>query len=461
MLALLLFACSDYSVTEGVPEIEISAQLIDHGEVVVGNQSTIGIAITNVGTGPLIIEDAYPDGTSSADFRVLTLEDAELNPHSEGELRVRYVPDGVGQDYGRIAIASNDPDNPLSEVDLAGFGVEPRIDVDPETLWFGMVEVGESLTRSVEIGATGSGTLRISAMDFAEDAADAYTLTLPEGISFPHDMPTGHSFSFDVSFSPLEATEWRGSLLIASNDPIDGEIEVALLGNTEDDPTENAAPVIEITDPDWGEYHLEGDPLAIRAVVYDEEDAPESLAIMFYANEILLGVGTPDSAGDVALTTSALVAGDVTRRVLAMDTESLTDEDEVEIKVWDEAEPIEYTLTGGATLFDYWTVDDDVTIYVDGVAIFLDDDDSQDTHPPVSFEASIGSKIRVVAEDEKACTRLIDPLTLHFGAGHSQALTDGICLSSCTEHSCYDAAFAATAVWPEVFLDETVTVSIP
>lgn len=460
LVLVLLPACGpDYGVKAGKPKLVLSATTIDFNEVVVGQQATIGVTAENDGMGTLDIEDARLADTTSANFDLLVLDKTVLNPGESTEIKVRYVPDGVSTDVGMVSLTTNDPDHPYASINLVGSGVVPEIDVDPDTLWFGVIEPTDSLTRQVTLTARGSGSLKVNDITLSDDIATAYSVQLPNGVTLPYVMSPGLSFTLDVTFAPPDANPWEGSLIIKSNAPHTPEVDVSLLGNSEDDPNVNAEPVVQITNPNWGDYFIEGDETTVTASVYDQEDPPSSLACILYADNTVLGSTMPDSDGNVTFTTTEIPAGDVTLTVKALDSEGGVGEDSVDVVVWASDQPVEYTISGGDTPYDYWSVDDDVTIYLNGTPIFSDTDGVQDIHPPVTFEAEKGDTIRITATDEKYCTRLIDALTLHFGTDVSQPLNDAYCLSACDDHSCYDPDF--NGPWPETFLDKTYTIEIP
>lgn len=458
LLALLIASCQDYEVHENEPDLEPSTRTIDFGEVVVGTRSDVGINLDNVGRGVLHVLDVTLDGTTSGDFSLLDMETDRVEPGKAVVLAVRYTPDMVGQDYGRVVLSTDDPEEPEVEIDLVGFGVEPRIDVDPETLWFGDVAMGEERTLSVEVSAVGTGTTRITEIALESDE-DAFQLALPAGVEPPYALAAGFSFSFDVTFAPPRDEAFDTTLRIASNDPLEPVVAVRLLGNTDENPTENTAPTVEITDPDWGAYLVMDREVELRGSAVDVEDGPENLACMWYANGRLLGTAVPAEDGTVTLSTSALPEGTVVVTLTALDSEGEAGSDSVTVTVWDETEPMRYTISGGNTPYHYWTVDDDVTIEVDGTPVFSDTNHTQDAHPPVEFDAMVGSTIRVVATDYNYCQKQLDGLYLHFGTGLFTPLTDAVCGSACPADACYDGTYSGP--WPSIFLDETVTVSIP
>ncbi len=457
---LRLVACSggDYEVHENLPDLDLPTATIDFDEVVVGLQSEVGIAIDNLGMGVLKVEDLQLDDSTSPDFTILGMDDDQIAGGESGVLSVRYVPDAVGQDYGTIIMATNDPQEPEVEIELLGFGVEPVIDVDPEILWFGQIDVGASDTMQVQVAAAGTGTTRITDM-VIEDFPGIFSYQLPDDVILPYALSAGFSFTFDVTFTPASADSYDTDLVISSNDPVNPTVAVRLLGNSEDDPTENAPPTVEITQPDWGNYLILGEATELRGVTVDVEDGPESLAAMWYVGSQLLGTSTPDSSGTVSLTTTVLPEGDITITLRAMDSEGLMGEDTVDVTVWNEEEPMLYVISGGTTIYDYWTVDDDVEIMLNGETIFQDANHTQDNHPPVEFEAEKGSTIRIVATDYNYCQKMLDALFLHFGSGASQPLNDSICNSACESDACYDGTYSGP--WPSVFLDDSYTIEIP
>ena len=127
--------------------------------------------------------------------------------------------------------------------------------------------------------------------------------------------------------------------------------------------------------------------------------------------------------------------------------------------VWELDEPAMYTLSGGASIFDHWAVDDDVAVYIDGTLVFSDTSESRSTHAPLAIEAATGQSLRIVATDHNYCEKFLDPLVLHWGTDASQELNDEVCVSSCPEDACYDPDYGGP--WPNDFFDESYVISIP
>lgn len=455
MLLLGLLACSDFNLRKLQPELTVEVSSLDFEEVVVGTQRTAIFTLHNRGGGVLHVSGVTVAG--SADFTLPEAAPEEIPPGEQADLAIRYTPDAIGPDEATAALLTDDPDAPSTSLSLAGQGVEPIIDVDPETLWFGDVDPGASSTLSFDLTARGKGDLYIDEIGLVDDAGEVFSFALPDGYEAPFKLEAGTGLTMDVRFSPTDTTPWDGALYILSNDPTEPDARVRLLGNTEGTGTE--APTVEITWPDWGDQLVKGDAVTLSGSVVDDADPPESLVALWYANDVVLGVSTPEPDGEVSLTTSALPEGEVSLRLVAIDTTAMTGEDEVQFTVYDILEPTPYTLSGGPTLWDYWTIDDDVIITLDGERVFVDSNLTQDTHPPVELEARPGQVLRVQASDVNACDQSLDALVLHWGAGRAQELNEAWCRSSCPSHACYDPSFVGP--WPNVFLDVEYTISIP
>jgi hypothetical protein len=457
-MLLLLSACTDGpALNAGKPEMVVTPARVDFGEVVLGTEAKLGLRVRNDGYGDLTFESVLPGDGASLDFGVVAFPEA-LGHDEEGVLELRYTPDVEGQDFGTVVLTSNDSVAPVLTLDLEGTGVLPRIDLDPEVLYFGTVAPGESLTLTARVTAAGSGNLRIGSVDFAGDEALAYTVTLPDDWAEPYVVTRGFSFPIDVTFSPPDIAEYTGDLYLSSNDPEEPLAAIHLYGNTVDDPTENTAPVVEILDPDNGEYFMDDVNVALHGYVYDSDEVATNLLCGWFADGTRIDTGTIDPTGHVS-GAGLLPVGEVEVALRCYDSEGLVGEDSTEVTVWPHDEPVTYTISGGASPFDWFGVDDDVTFTVNGVVVFADTNRTSDTLPPVTIEAERGDVIGVTATDQNYCDKGLDGLYLHWGTGESQALNEAICDSACGDSACYSGTY--NGPWPSVFADETYTIAIP
>ena len=460
LLLLELVACDpDQALNVAEPKLVIEPPTVEFGETVLGTYTEVGAVIRNDGLGSLTISGAELQSGSSTDFQLVSWPES-LKGKSEGLLVMQYTPDIEGEDWGTIQLSTNEGDNPEPQFSVTGLGVKPCIDIDPELLWFGVVPPGESVTKSFTVRAGCTGTLQIGSVVVPGDEASAYTITYPEGWSEPYALRTGFSFTMQVTFAPPDDTPREGEIWFNSNDPESPTAAVSLKGNTVDDPTENEPPVVEITEPDVGEYFLDNQLVTVLGAVYDADEAVTNLICGWYAN----GSRLPDADATVLIDGSIVGAtllplGDVDLELRCFDSEGLQGKDTTSVKVFAHEEPLDYVISGGSTSFDYFGVDDDVRITVAGLVVFDDNNDTKDNLAPVRFSARAGDALQITAVDQNSCDARIDALVLHWGTGQQQALNEAVCLSSCPEHDCYDGTYAGP--WPSVILDESFTVSIP
>jgi hypothetical protein len=197
----------------------------------------------------------------------------------------------------------------------------------------------------------------------------------------------------------------------------------------------------------------------VRVHAVDPDDPPGDLTVLLYVDESLADTASPGTEGEVDFALADLGPGDHTLRAQAIDPDGGVGADELEISVQDPDEPLVYTLSGGESVFAWWSVDDDVVVSVDGVAVFTDANGHQSTHPPLEIEAEVGSILSVVATDVNPTRKMLSDLVLHFGTERSQPVFEVQSASSNPADPDYDPDYAGP--WPNDFVDVDVEVAIP
>lgn len=100
----------------------------------------------------------------------------------------------------------------------------PSLLVDPESVDFGVLEVGEASSAVVTMSNVGDEALHLASLTIA--GSGAFTVTTTETSD---TLEPGESTEAIVTFSPLEATD-AGALRIDSDDPLRPEVDVPLTG---------------------------------------------------------------------------------------------------------------------------------------------------------------------------------------------------------------------------------------
>ena len=448
-------------VNEAFPELGVSPTSIDFGEVTVGFKSTIGVTVSNTGYGTLDFAEVVLDGLTSTEFVIEQAPDSGLGAGDPSLLYVSYTPTAQGEDIGTVELRSTDPDHvPDYLLPLTASGVEPEIDLNPESLAFGIVAPATvSDPQSVTACAVGSGDLVIQEIVVTGDGAPYYRFTAPDDYVAPYTLSNGQCIQLVVTFMPLDELQQDANIQIATNSQ-DALGIVRLSGNVADDPFTNTPPEVQITGPNNGEFFVDNVPAGLTGHVVDPDDDVTTLICQWSADGIPLSgaLGYPDVDGNISAT-SNLPSGDITVKLECFDAARDSGEDSVVLTVWPHDEPMQYVISGGPTEFDYIGVDDDLTIYLNGTQIYADSDHTKTNLPPIAFDAVIGDELRIVVTDAKETEAAVDALQLHWGTGSSQELNDSLCLSSAPANACYDGTYAGP--WPTVVLDEAYTISIP
>jgi hypothetical protein len=345
IICLLLSGCQskiDQSELE-VPQLYISSQDIDFGDVLWGNIATRTIYIENQGGIPmgvhqiLLQEEGYEQSfsinyssetiTCEADENAPT-DNAETDTGSEGtentedlpgedfiinpscilNLEISYNPAIMGDSYASFIINSfneelppdqedlnfvptfyRDPDHFKEKIILHGYSMEGNgnIMVSPRTMDFGHLWSGETNTKQVMINNIGDGNLTIDPPNLSPDC-DPLEFSLD--ISMLDDdniIPAEHGTLFEATFTPQDTEEAYCTVLIDSDSG--PTIEISLKGNVGFD-TNNKAPTVTLINPPVGYVHTTGEPLRVELSMFDENQPAETL--MCKVKSVNLGAGT-------------------------------------------------------------------------------------------------------------------------------------------------------------------------
>jgi len=124
-----------------------------------------------------------------------------------------------------LTIASDDPVNPNLQVNLNGQGVlapQATIQVVPNSLDFGSVEIGKTSTQTLQIQNIGNQTLTVTAVNSSNNRF------VPSATSFTVDA--GQAYTLEVDFSPTSEGAINGYLWIQSNAANNAYYQVYLTG---------------------------------------------------------------------------------------------------------------------------------------------------------------------------------------------------------------------------------------
>jgi hypothetical protein len=186
---------------------------ISFGNVQVGHDKTISETVTNTGASDVDISQATVTGTG---FSINGINPPlTLTAGQSITFNVVFTPTSAGNDSGNVAITS-DGSNPTLNIPLSGTGTPAgQLAVNPTSLNFGNVVVGNTAQQTAQLVASGA-TVIVSSVNV--NNAD-FTVS---GLSFPVTIPAGQGAQFTVTFKPqsVGATSGTASFVSdASNSP--------------------------------------------------------------------------------------------------------------------------------------------------------------------------------------------------------------------------------------------------
>ncbi len=447
------------NLNEAVPDIRLSESSLDFGEVQMGYYRLLSIAVYNDGSGWLTVSDAVLGEGSGTAFD-MQAPGREVAPGAWVELSVMFAPNHEGSDHGTVRITSDDPDSPEVELYLAGVGVQPQVEVSPSLLYFPTTISGEQ-SQEVQVASVGSGPLSLLGVEM-EGGDPVFSAHLPEGMELPFLLAPGLNLTVTVTFSGDDGLSHSDRLLVMTDDPDGDEAAwpVDVVAGSTEPGGDNHDPLVEITAPDDLAAFYTGTPILFAGQVADADQAPDQIAILWQSSiDGYFASGFADASGGTQADTSLLSPGEHVITLIARDGEGAEASDSVEVLVWDDEDEFVFVLSGGETPWDFWHVDDDVTVYINGMPVMVDDDDHENSHAPLEFTAQPGDGVRVVAEDQKWCTKALDALWLHAESGAMQALNEELSVSACEEHPDFDPEYIGP--WPNDFFDQEWVISIP
>jgi len=217
------FSSMSISAETGVaPEINVSKNIIDFGSVLLGNSSTEKIIITNTGTAKLTIQSII---TNNYQFSLGNYT-SQLSPGISDTIEITFNPGSATQIQTNMTISSDDPKASTTQILLVGQGApqdQATIYVSTNSIDFGSVTIGDSVTQNIQIFNYGNQPLNISniAVNHPDFSVSETTF----------DIPVGESHSLQITFAPNSSGSFNSSLYINSNAGNNSSYYISLSGS--------------------------------------------------------------------------------------------------------------------------------------------------------------------------------------------------------------------------------------
>ncbi|TXD35478.1 hypothetical protein FRC96_11230 [Lujinxingia vulgaris] len=248
MLALLLSGCpsddvvvsySDFFVPwdmspyefDGQPELEAPARLI-FADVAPGQVEVREAELTNVGRARLALESVSVEGPFELHYpEFLDGLPGELLPGESVLVQVSYRAETDEGVQGVMRVRTNDPEKAEHEVQLLANTDLPCLELLPVgPLRFGMVERGQPVERALR-ATNCSSQVETRVWVEALDGDGGFEMTeAADARGEERVLAAGETVLIPVTFTPTESREYRGRVRLNSDDLLEPEREVELVG---------------------------------------------------------------------------------------------------------------------------------------------------------------------------------------------------------------------------------------
>lgn len=227
----------DFSVTlngaGGGGLLSPNPSALNFGDVYYQTSKDTILTITNTGNDSLNITSTNISGSHASMFSIITGGGSRIiEPAASHQITMRFIPSNTGSFSASLAIVSNDPYHPTTNVSLSGVGVVADIDLGGvNSVNFGTVYIGNFNDQIVQINNLGAAGLVVDSIAILDTTFKALSPATP----FTVDAAENRQVS--VRFYPDAAGSYNTTMKIYSNDPDESPASVTLLGNCSNVPT--------------------------------------------------------------------------------------------------------------------------------------------------------------------------------------------------------------------------------
>jgi len=229
-LSLLSLAGCSESVLQGAPsagsptrvnaQIEVLSadparpNLVDFGDVLLGDVATAEVRVRSVGTDTLQLQDFSLD---DATVTLVSLEPEGflLAPGEEALARLEFRPTRDAVLSAELLVESNDRQSPVVSVDVRGDGLGPDLTLFPPSFDFGDLELGCTNELTMELRNEGRAPVTISSLDL-DQASDEVSMS---AVVLPLVIEPGAFATVELTYVPADVTPDSSVLRVVSDDP--------------------------------------------------------------------------------------------------------------------------------------------------------------------------------------------------------------------------------------------------
>ncbi|MEO8444858.1 MAG: choice-of-anchor D domain-containing protein [Gammaproteobacteria bacterium] len=215
--------------------------IVDFGDVSLPDAPTQTVTVTNGGTASLVIGTVAGANPLAAPFSITanTCSGQTLAPAATCTITVRFAPEAIQPYNEAFDIPSNDPDDAIVTITLAGSGMPaaslPDIvvtdSVSPagdRVVDFGDVTAPNLATQTVTVTNAGSGSLVIGTVAAANPLAAPFSITADNCSG--QTLAPAAACTITVRFAPDAIQAYNDNFDIPSNDPDQATVTITVGG---------------------------------------------------------------------------------------------------------------------------------------------------------------------------------------------------------------------------------------
>ncbi len=214
------------------PDIEVPER-VDFGELEVGESAMMQVEVHN--SGNEVLKLASLEVTPGFELDLGEDRLPEISPNTSIVLNISYTALDEALHRGTLTIASNDPDEPVVEVELIVNQRFPCLLVEPARLEFGVVDPEEFFVKEVAVSNCSTRSRTTFSMGEIEATQGRLAFSqVDRQVYRDVRLEPGESIQIRFAFTPPTPGAYEARAIFTSDDETNPEIELTLIGRGRD-----------------------------------------------------------------------------------------------------------------------------------------------------------------------------------------------------------------------------------
>ena len=207
--------------------VQLSGDTLDFGNVVLGETAIADVVFNNNdGKAETTVRIGAPTGADAAAFSSTQLGPVDFGPQQVMPVHFEFKPFRLGTLSAVIPVTPC-PTCVARNITVTGTGVTTLLDVQPPSIDFGDVHLGQRVAQAFSVRNTSNSPLTVTSIGFVSGQflTAAFDARAPAFVLNPGEVATGK-----VSFQPLELGQQDAKAQIVASDGAPGVLAVKGLG---------------------------------------------------------------------------------------------------------------------------------------------------------------------------------------------------------------------------------------